>query len=541
VTDRPEDRRGGDAPPASLVGTSIGPYRLLEKLGEGGMGAVYLAEHTAIGRKAVIKVLHPQYAQRPEIAQRFKNEARAANEVDHEDIVEVYDIGKTADGAPYIVMEYLKGRTLQELLRDDGVQPEPIVRAIGLRLARALAAAHAKGIIHRDLKPANVFLTPQPGVPNAARVKVLDFGIAKLVEARLEPGVQTRTEAMLGTPSYMSPEQCEGARNVDARSDIYALGVMLYELLVGRLPFEADSLGGMLKKQMFASPDPPRTLDPRIGEDMERIVLRCLEKQPAARFQTMDELQAALGSAGAEASIPFVDTHSGTTKMPPMPAPTSPPLPRAVAGRVSPTTLRASAAEVSSGSSPPKGPGGRRGLMLALLGVPVFVAGAVAVYLVGDRLFPDEPDRRPVAKPIASEGDESDAPPERDLGKRTPPKPSTSAPTPDGVTPEAASAAVAAASPTGAPTARTVVLRLESVPSRADVIELPSGNHLGETPYEIEVPVGAPRPHLRLTLRGYAPTEVALATDRSDTTVMKLRAVKASRPPLPVPKVKPID
>jgi hypothetical protein len=229
-----------------------------------------------------------------------------------------------------------------------------------------------------------------------------------------------------------------------------------------------------------------------------------------------------------------------------MPAPTSPPLPRAVAGRVSPTTLRTSAAEVSSGSSPPNAPERRRWRVLALLGAPVFIAGAVAVYVVGDRLFLDEPERRPVARPVAADEDEPEAPTDEPTAGKSFARfaatasartaadaPASAAPTP--TTSTGASGAVSASAP------RTVILRVESVPSPADVIDLPSGKRLGETPYELEVALGAPRPRIRLTLKGHAPAEATLATDRSDTTVVKLRPRKGVRIAPSPPKPKPID
>ena len=279
-----------------MIGQSVGNYVIQRQLGEGGMGAVYLAEHPRIGRKVAIKVLLRELSANAQAVTRFFNEARASSEIRNEHIVDVLDFGELADGASYLVLEFLDGQTLTEILRGGplGVRRTlHIVNGVG----RALGAAHAAGIVHRDLKPDNVMLVRRGD--DADFVKVLDFGIAKLSQAQLEPGMKTKTGALLGTPSYMSPEQCRGLP-VDHRSDVYSLGVMMYQMLSGVLPFEADGLGNLLLAHMTQEAVPLIQRVPGLPPHLSQVVARAMEKAADARFQHVAEMLAAIGDPSGQ-------------------------------------------------------------------------------------------------------------------------------------------------------------------------------------------------------------------------------------------------
>ena len=272
------------------AGQTVGNYRILSKIGTGGMGAVYLAEHPAIGKRVAFKVIHADLAGNRDVVLRFFQEAKAVNRIGSEHIVEIHDFGVTPEGDHYYIMEYLEGLTLASLLsREKAVD---VVRAmhIGAQIASALDAAHAAGVIHRDLKPDNVMLTPRHGDPDF--VKVLDFGLAKMQASGT--GVKTAMGVLLGTPQYMSPEACESKRELDGRTDVYALGVLMFQMMTGVLPFDGESMGEVLVKQVTALPPAPRGLNPHIPPSVEQILLRCLAKAPEARFATMGELREAL-------------------------------------------------------------------------------------------------------------------------------------------------------------------------------------------------------------------------------------------------------
>src|SRR3954469_23404027 len=230
-----------------MIGETFGNYRVSELIGEGGMGVVYLAEHPGIGRRAAIKILRPGLTDNAELTKRFFNEARAANAIRHAGIVEVLDCGTLPSGTAYIVMELLEGENLAARLRKAGQLPVADARRVAAQTASALAAAHAAGIVHRDLKPDNLYLVPDERDASLEMVKVLDFGIAKLgQDAGRTSSVRTRTGSVMGTPAYMSPEQCRGTREIDPRTDIYALGVILFEMLCGRPPFVSEGFGEMV-------------------------------------------------------------------------------------------------------------------------------------------------------------------------------------------------------------------------------------------------------------------------------------------------------
>ncbi len=235
--------------------TQIGAYDIVSRLGAGGMGVVYEARHRDIGRRVAIKLLASEHARDEDSLRRFFNEARAVNLIEHPSLVQISDYGQSPDGAPYLVMEFLSGQTLRHRL-DSALQsgqllPLRLSLSLGQQVADALAAAHEKGVIHRDLKPENLMLVADPVAPSGERVKILDFGIAKV---QAVGGKKTTTGTVIGTPLYMSPEQCSGADETTDRSDVYSLGVILYELLSGRPPFDAEGAGRIVAQHLFHAP-----------------------------------------------------------------------------------------------------------------------------------------------------------------------------------------------------------------------------------------------------------------------------------------------
>jgi serine/threonine-protein kinase len=272
-----------------VIGETVGNYRIIDVLSKGGMGVVYIAKHVHIGRKAAVKVLLPSVSDKPELVPRFFAEARATASIGHPGIVEIFDFGRLENGNAYLIMELLEGVPLTKRLS----VPMPEDRALALmeHITSALAAAHAKGIVHRDLKPANIILVSDPGVRFGERTKLLDFGIAKLTEDNdLGKDYATRTGTIMGTPAYMSPEQCRGASDVDHRADLYALGCILFHMVCARPPFLGFGAGEIIGMQQFVPPQPPRSLNPEVSPAVESLIMRLLEKNPAARVQSAEAL-----------------------------------------------------------------------------------------------------------------------------------------------------------------------------------------------------------------------------------------------------------
>lgn len=287
------DRSGGEV---DRIGSLFGNFRVVRKLGEGGMGVVYEAEHTKIGRRAAVKLLHGRYAESDGFARRFLNEARAVNIVRHPGLVEIFEFGKLPDGTLFYIMEYLEGEAMDRRIeKRQGPFAEEEAINIALQVARALAAAHEKGIVHRDLKPGNIMFVPDPVNPGLDWVKLLDFGIAKVrapqtgvVTDPEKTGEDTGQGVRLGTPLYMAPEQHGGAVDVDGRADVFALGVVLYELLAGKTPFRNNSLSLLISK-----PPPIEKLNPAVRPQISDLVRRMMAMEPEGR-PTMREVEAQL-------------------------------------------------------------------------------------------------------------------------------------------------------------------------------------------------------------------------------------------------------
>jgi serine/threonine-protein kinase len=278
-----------------ILGRTVGSYRLTRVLGAGGMGKVYLGVQPQIGSRVAVKILEPSAAARPDLVERFFVEAMAVNKIRHESIVNVLDVGRLDEGRPYLVMEFLEGKPLSAVLAHHGVLPLGTASRLASEILGALEAAHRAGVVHRDLKPDNIFVSPQ------GRAKVLDFGIAKLLpDAHSGAERQfTTTGMVLGTPTYMSPEQVIGSAIAPA-TDVYAMGVILYEASTGRVPFEGATLYELLHHQVHTPPPPPRQRRPDLPPAFEAVILRALAKDPEARFSSAREMAGALIAAAAD-------------------------------------------------------------------------------------------------------------------------------------------------------------------------------------------------------------------------------------------------
>jgi eukaryotic-like serine/threonine-protein kinase len=375
------------APPNDVL---AGKYRITRRLGEGGMGIVAEAVHLGLGHRVALKLLRSELV-RPEHRERFFREARAAGSLRSEHVVAIKDVDTLPDGTPFLVMEYLEGADLGRVVQQRGALPAEEATDYVLQACHALAEAHGCGIVHRDLKPANLFLTRR--LDGAALVKVLDFGIAKVAGAEMARDL-TATSQYMGSPSYMSPEQVRSAKRVDARTDLWALGVILYELLVGVTPFDGETAGDVFVK---ISTEPPRTFPPgMLAPGLEAIILRCLEKDPERRYRDVAELAAALlpfagvtGRARAEAVARIAGRELPAV---PGPAPRAAP---SMAATI--TTLGLSAGQSQALSGRPRR-GGRNGV-IAAVAILIVGAAATAGYLT---LAPSAGSETPAATSPAS-------------------------------------------------------------------------------------------------------------------------------------------
>jgi serine/threonine-protein kinase len=368
-----------------------GKYRVEKILGVGGMGVVVAALHTELDERVALKFLLPSVAQNPGVVARFNREARAAVKIKSQHVARVSDVGTLENGTPYIVMEYLHGKDLGDVLTREGHLPAGVAIDYVLQASEAIAEAHAAGIVHRDLKPANLFLAEQPD--GTSIVKVLDFGISKAVIAD-EPtggGALTGTSDVFGSPTYMSPEQLKASRNVDARTDIWALGVILYELIGGRAPFERDTVAETFGCILYEQPAPLRTVRPEIPEELDRVISRCLEKDPAKRTPNVAELARGLAPYAASSSHASVERASRILKRAGLMAELPPAADAGAASVQARTNVSPEGAHAPSPGSQTRSawgtasrvqrPGGARTTLFAGVAAGVLVAGLASVLL----------------------------------------------------------------------------------------------------------------------------------------------------------------
>lgn len=308
---------GRMAVPVELGEIVAAKYRVEQELGGGGMGVVFAATHVHLEQRVALKFLSEDSAKNPELVERFAREARAAARIQSEHAVRILDVGLLGSGLPYIVMEYLEGADLEDVVNGQGPLPiEEAVRYV-MQACEAIAEVHAVGIVHRDLKPANLFLTSR--ADGSRLVKVIDFGISKSSAAVTNTSL-TRTSAVMGSPRYMSPEQLRASRDVDARADIWALGVTLYELLGGQSPFAGGTLPEVCASVLKDPPRPLRETRPEVPIEVEAVILRCLEKEPDQRYQDLAELAAALAPCGPPDAATSAERVTGVLKRAAAPA-----------------------------------------------------------------------------------------------------------------------------------------------------------------------------------------------------------------------------
>lgn len=303
--------------PDDLTGTDLagGRYTLFEIMGRGGMGYVYLAQHNTLQKRVAIKVLASKYCSNEQQVERFVREAQAASKLEHDNVIDIYDFGSTPNRSAFIAMELLKGEDLASTLEREGRLPWSRTKKIILQICRALHVAHSKGVLHRDMKPENCYRIKRRS--NKDFIKVLDFGLAKVTGDELNPQQSlTRTGTLFGTPEYMSPEQARGQK-VDNRSDIYSVGVMLYEMLTGTVPFHGENFVGTLTQVAVDPPPAPSHVAPEAGitPQLEAVILKSMAKEPGERYQSMREFAEAL------AAIPVENVTDAVAILPPPPRP----------------------------------------------------------------------------------------------------------------------------------------------------------------------------------------------------------------------------
>jgi serine/threonine-protein kinase len=481
------------------IGTNVaGRYKILRKLGEGGMGVVYLAEHVFIEKRVAIKILSEDMSRKADLVARFMQEAKAASRIGHENIIDITDFGETATGGVFFVMEFLDGADLARHIRDGGPMTLGRTRYIFNQLCRALGAAHSKGIIHRDLKPENIYLVTREGNPDF--VKVLDFGIAKISSLDEGGSRLTRTGMIFGTPEYMSPEQARGDKP-DHRVDIYAAGCILYEMLTGDVPFHAETFMGVLTKHMFEAPEPPsrRAPDQPISPELEAVILKALAKDRDQRYQTMKELALGLETAlGGDASsawgnegsagIPISRDTSQPFKTPAQQFKTG----GGAAAQSLPSAAFTTVAEVPKSRAP----------LWAAIGAFALVGGIGAVVVMS---------KKPAPAP--------------------PPAPALVAPSPP---------PVAAPAPKKEPAPPPVVsskIQIESTPRDAEVFS--GAEKLGVTPTTLDYKPDTAPFEVVLKKKGYKEQKLRVNPDRNREYVVELVAERKPTPSRAVSKPSP--
>ncbi len=550
-----------------LIGQTVANYRLVRRIGQGGMGAVYLAHHTVLQRSAAIKVLLPEFSNNRELVGRFLNEARATAQLRHRGFVEIFDSGILGNGSAYLAMEYLRGASLATAIEWRKTLSPSECMVVLLNVAQSVAHAHKHGIVHRDLKPDNIFLSVAgDGEDLAGRervtVKVLDFGIAKLTAASNMAGgsARTRTGSLLGTPLYMSPEQCRGAGQVDHRTDIYSLGCIAYHALTGLPPFPLEGFGEIISAHLNQVPASMRSQVASLPEALDTFVLRLLEKNPAARPQTMDAVTVALqalrfGQPGATsndltAAIPpasltpaLASTGSGA-RIATVPMPDDDPL--AMAGSPTPrpwvksgetrrvptdlgprapgtfSTLAGAAAEVG-GSRPASRVGRAAGIIIGLAAGVAVAVGLVLAFGTGGRTpsprRPEIPRQTPTAEIEEWRRAAADERPRA--------RPSGSVPAPETVRPAETGATSGGmiddpVRGKGADAGPTVTVRLASVPTGAAIVDRATGRVTGVTPFEGALPRSQGERVVILKKRGYRPKQVTIDLSRNTDVTLTL-------------------
>jgi serine/threonine protein kinase len=477
-----------------MIGTSLGKtYQVIDKIDEGGMGVVYQVEHQTLHKRFAAKVLSSQLAENAEARRRFEIEAHAASKLDHENIVNVTDYGVADDGRPYLVMELLKGKTLHQRMSEGPLSLQEVIGVI-VPVCRALEAAHAEGFIHRDVKPENIFLTQRPA--GRFGIKVLDFGITRF---RAETSRLTKLGSALGSPLYMAPEACRG-EPIDSRVDIYSVGVLLYQLICGELPFYDENLLRVIQLQVSQPLVPPRSLRPDIPEQLDLVIRTALEKDPDARYQTIEQLEDDL-----LASLPPGADELLHARRTPLTSPiyTSTPLPIQVGSPSSSGSL-----SPVSGAQPVSTTLSTRRSRLPMILVALLLGGGAAGAFVFLRGKKDGGEK--VAAPAGAPD-------------RAPPAAADRAGTDDTLPPTP-----------GSPTRR---VELRTTPDGARV-EL-DGTFLGNTPLDIEVPVADKAGVLAISARGYSKVERRVAGDKDIVLNLELEQVRRAAQKQPPPRKKP--